>query len=239
VEDATAWQEVTENIGLVKWATNRFVQAHPDWQFEDLFTDAAIACFNAARTYNPSKGTRGTYYYVCIRNGLLQATRDLRVGEKTRTHQQRFAYLGHTRDISELIDIGGDDLSEAAGDLGGRDRVFSGAIKNQATEDPDYAEEQYTEDRAAFVREAVMHLPNEYRDLVVAKFWEGLSFRQIGDRYGVTKQAIQQRFAKAEALLRQMLAPLDAQAECDACGADLVFGEPHECPVGGNEVEVA
>jgi predicted RNA-binding Zn-ribbon protein involved in translation (DUF1610 family) len=32
-----------------------------------------------------------------------------------------------------------------------------------------------------------------------------------------------------------MSEPID---ECDACGADLFDGVPHECPVGGNVVTV-
>lgn len=211
MDDAGAWKEVTENIGLVKWATARFARSWPDYSFEELFTAAAIACFKAAKTYNPAKGTRGTFYYTCIRNGLNQEIRDLTAGQRNRTAQRQFSFVGQGDTIERLLDLQREDDGESTPGPDFRNAKRFNEVTAAEFED-ETVERMDAPGTAALVRDAVMHLPNKQRDLIVAKFWEGLSFRQIGERYGVTKQAIEQQYRKAETLLRQMLAPLDEEA---------------------------
>jgi RNA polymerase sigma factor (sigma-70 family) len=55
------------------------------------------------------------------------------------------------------------------------------------------------------VREAVLSLPPQERDIVRARYWEDLSFRGIGERLGVHYKAVERKHGRAIEWMRHAL----------------------------------
>ena len=58
------------------------------------------------------------------------------------------------------------------------------------------------DDESERLRRAVLELPDDLRFTVGARFWQGLSVREIAEHEGVTTVAIRKRLAKAFQILR-------------------------------------
>lgn len=61
------------------------------------------------------------------------------------------------------------------------------------------------EERRRSVVDAVLGLPEPYRQAVLLRFWEGLSPREIAERQGETAVAVRSRLSRAMAMLRARL----------------------------------
>lgn len=57
----------------------------------------------------------------------------------------------------------------------------------------------------ARLRDAILSLPEGYRECVVLKAMEGLSYQEIADAMGITVEAVRSRLARARQHLRQAL----------------------------------
>lgn len=60
-------------------------------------------------------------------------------------------------------------------------------------------------DFQARLRQAILDLPGGYRECVVLKAMEGLSYQEIADAMGITVEAVRSRLARARQHLRQAL----------------------------------
>jgi RNA polymerase sigma factor (sigma-70 family) len=60
-------------------------------------------------------------------------------------------------------------------------------------------------DQRELLAEAVDSLPEPLRDVIEGLYWERLSLRQIGERYGISKQAVHKRKKKALRMLQEVL----------------------------------
>lgn len=60
-------------------------------------------------------------------------------------------------------------------------------------------------DFQARLRQAILDLPEGYRECVVLKAMEGLSYQEIADAMGITVEAVRSRLARARQHLRQAL----------------------------------
>lgn len=67
------------------------------------------------------------------------------------------------------------------------------------------AEEVEQADFQARLRQAILDLPEGYRECVVLKAVEGLSYQEIADAMGITVEAVRSRLARARQHLRQAL----------------------------------
>jgi RNA polymerase sigma-70 factor (ECF subfamily) len=77
----------------------------------------------------------------------------------------------------------------------------------------DIPDETYTPERALHTQElrlhlekAIMALQEGYRECVVLREFEGLSYQQIADAMGITVEAVRSRLARARAMMRRRLA---------------------------------
>jgi len=68
--------------------------------------------------------------------------------------------------------------------------------------EPDPADAAARDEAWAGVRDAVARLPEEDRHLVVLRYWEGLSQREIARRVGMAKTSVARRMERVEAELR-------------------------------------
>jgi RNA polymerase sigma factor (sigma-70 family) len=213
VDDQAAWADVEANYGLVKFSVSRFLQ-NPLWRerftFEELLTAASIACFKAARVWNPGKGTKGTFYFVCIRNALLEETAKLQIGTRTPQSGVTFGFLTPGGEM-ELEDA--DDEQQHPFDsrtlLRGQRKALRDLAELNRFED-DVAADVDAAGAKVSVREAVLALPVPLRDVVIAHVWDGLTFREIGEREGTSRQRVEQKYQRAKDLLRLMLDDEDA-----------------------------
>ena len=71
--------------------------------------------------------------------------------------------------------------------------------------DPDPEDRATFDDESERLRRAVLELPDDLRFTVGARFWRGLSVREIAEHEGVTTVAIRKRLAKAFQMLRLQL----------------------------------
>ncbi len=58
------------NVDLVRKIVWKYVRTNEGLEFDDLFSEACIACLEAAPSYNPVKGKQSTFIYHVINNHL-------------------------------------------------------------------------------------------------------------------------------------------------------------------------
>jgi RNA polymerase sigma-70 factor (ECF subfamily) len=93
----------------------------------------------------------------------------------------------------------------------GRDALHGAAdiAQNEPTPSPVNEVEEYTEDsqRRALITRSLKALPVEFRETLVLREIEDLSYREIADVLGVPIGTVMSRLARGRALLQQALAP--------------------------------
>ena len=57
-------------MNLIRKIVWSFVQKHPGLEFDDLFSEAFLACLEAERYYDPGRGSKSTYYWHVVKNRL-------------------------------------------------------------------------------------------------------------------------------------------------------------------------
>ena len=68
-------------------------------------------------------------------------------------------------------------------------------------------------ERRARVREAVNQLPEQYREVVVLKYLDGLSYEEIAEQTGLSPAAVESKLFRARGRLRQQLEGLFDEGE--------------------------
>jgi RNA polymerase sigma-70 factor (ECF subfamily) len=76
-----------------------------------------------------------------------------------------------------------------------------------ADTDPGPASEVENSELREKLRAAIGSLPQGYKECVVLKDMEGLSYEQIAEVLGITTEAVRSRLARARQQLRQRLTP--------------------------------
>jgi len=59
-----------ENLNLVRKVVWSFVKVHPGLEFDDLFSEACIACLEAQNVYKPERGKKSTFIWHVVSNHL-------------------------------------------------------------------------------------------------------------------------------------------------------------------------
>lgn len=85
-----------------------------------------------------------------------------------------------------------------------RDAHDRKAIRDQHGDAPSAALE--AAEQATLVRLALAELPDNYEDLLIAKYLDGLSVEQLARRHGCTEVALRSKLARARAAFRAVFA---------------------------------
>ena len=70
-------------------------------------------------------------------------------------------------------------------------------------------------ERGEFVRDALLKLAPQYREVVVLRHFEGLKFREIGEVLGIPEGTVKSRMAEALAHLSRLLKHMNEEPSCN------------------------
>jgi RNA polymerase sigma-70 factor (ECF subfamily) len=92
-----------------------------------------------------------------------------------------------------------EDLDRSSRSLGGQLVAAQSSPSAQASR----------REQAVFLADAIGGLPNDYREVIILRQLEGLSFPQVAERMGRTEDSVKNLWARALARLRRSLEVLD------------------------------
>jgi RNA polymerase sigma-70 factor (ECF subfamily) len=162
-------------------------QLQPKVNPSDVVQDTFL---EATRVFSRFKGTEQQELRAWLRGILLNKLRDL--------HKHYFEGRNREVEREQSLDdsTAGHALRRA---LAGSDPTPSGqAVRNEQMQE---------------LREALLRLPEEYRFVLTARNWEGLSFAEIGRRLQRSEDAARMLHLRALARLVQELRPHDARPD--------------------------
>jgi RNA polymerase sigma-70 factor (ECF subfamily) len=87
-------------------------------------------------------------------------------------------------------------------------------VRNEALPPPQQLESL---ERAAVIRAALFRLTEDYRDVLVKKYVDGFSVREIADRDGRSTKAVESLLTRARERLRELLRPYFVYRTQGAC----------------------
>lgn len=206
-----------ENMGLVKSVAARFLGRGAE--FEDLCQLGSIGMLKAIRNFDTSYGTAfSTYAVPLIIGEIKRFLRDDGMIKVSRELRQKGAYLlrrkeeftsehGREPTVTELAEFCGCSVEEAVEGLDAGNAVlsFSEPVGERALEDligTDNIDELC--EREA-LRQAVLDLPAEEKQLVLLRFYRGYSQQKAGEVLGMTQVKVSRTEKKVLEKLRRML----------------------------------
>ena len=151
---------------------------------EDLKQSSFFAVVNAAKAYNRSKGFRFTTYlnkYIMSEFATICGWRTSR------------------RDALNLADSLDAPLPTGRGSGDGDDLTLAETLVDLVEPTPDELAEIESTETA--VREAVQRLPDDLRDIIVLRYFDGLTIAQAAERLSWTEHEVRARTTKAIAKL--------------------------------------
>lgn len=151
---------------------------------EDLKQVSFFAVLNAAKAYDRSKGFRFTTY---LNRHLMSEFATLCGWRSTR------------RDALNLADSLDAPLPTGRGSGDGEDLTLAETLVDLVEPTPDELAEVESTERA--VRDAVQRLPDDLRDVIVLRYFEGLTIAQVRERLSWTEHEVRARTSKALAKL--------------------------------------
>lgn len=78
-----------DNLDLIRKVTWSFVKKHPGLEFDDLFSEASIACLEAEHKYDPDRGDKSTFIWRVVSNRLTKLlSQDVRYHETEMLHSR-------------------------------------------------------------------------------------------------------------------------------------------------------
>jgi len=206
-----------ENMGLVKSVAARFLGRGAE--FEDLCQLGSIGMLKAIRNFDTSYGTAfSTYAVPLIIGEIKRFLRDDGMIKVSRELRQKGAYLlrrkeeftsehGREPTVTELAEFCGCSVEEAVEGLDAGNAVlsFSEPVGERALEDligTDNIDELC--EREA-LRQAILDLPTEEKQLVLLRFYRGYSQQKAGEVLGMTQVKVSRTEKKVLEKLRRML----------------------------------
>ncbi len=206
-----------ENMGLVKSVAARFLGRGAE--FEDLCQLGSIGMLKAIRNFDTSYGTAFSTYAVPLiigeikrflrDDGMLKVSRELRQkGAFLLRRKEEFtSEYGREPTVTELADFCGCSVEETVEGLDAGNAVlsFSEPVGERALEDligTDNIDELC--EREA-LRQAILDLPAEEKQLVLLRFYRGYSQQKAGEVLGMTQVKVSRTEKKVLEKLRRML----------------------------------
>ena len=89
---------------------------------------------------------------------------------------------------------------------GEQERLAAGSLVNEPTEGPDYP-----------LEEALAALPESYRQVLLLRYYEGLSCQEVATRLSLPLGTVTKTLSRAYALLRDKLRPAQGELQAKAC----------------------
>ena len=206
-----------ENMGLVKSVAARFLGRGAE--FEDLCQLGSIGMLKAIRNFDTSYGTAfSTYAVPLIIGEIKRFLRDDGMIKVSRELRQKGAYLlrrkeeftsehGREPTVTELADFCGCSVEETVEGLDAGNAVlsFSEPVGERALEDligTDNIDELCERES---LRQAILNLPSEEKQLVLLRFYRGYSQQKAGEVLGMTQVKVSRTEKKVLEKLRRML----------------------------------
>lgn len=206
-----------ENMGLVKSVAARFLGRGTE--FEDLCQLGSIGMLKAIRNFDTSYGTAfSTYAVPLIIGEIKRFLRDDGMIKVSRELRQKGAFLlrrkeeftsehGREPTVTELAEFCGCSVEEAVEGLDAGNAVlsFSEPVGERALEDligTDNIDELCERES---LRQAVLDLPAEEKQLVLLRFYRGYSQQKAGEVLGMTQVKVSRTEKKILEKLRRML----------------------------------
>lgn len=233
---------VEEHLPLVGYHVSEMVGRVPRHvSRDDLASAGALALVKAAESYDPATGVPfNRYAAIRVRGALVDELRSMdwasrgartKVRRLTAVTDELTATLGHapTReqvaealgvDVSEVEQVR-DDASRRILSIDSYDNAIADILPDRA---PDPEEALLDVERLAYLRAAVLALPERLRVVVQGVFFEDRTVTDIAADLGVTQSRVSQLRGEAMTLLR------------DGMNAHL---DPHMVPEAENPTGVA
>ena len=222
---ATAEQEqlIREHLPLVSWGVGEIASRVPRFvPRDDLESAAMYGLYQAARTYDPSRGVPfAAFARQRIRGALLDELRSRDwAGRTVRSHvkQVRTAVdelrvtLGREpsqEEIAARAAIEPEELHRANTDGHRASLLFYDSVYLAATEsealamhDADPNDQVLKAEQIGYLRDAIVALPERLRRVVIGYFFEERPMLELAEELGVTDSRISQMRAEALELLR-------------------------------------
>ncbi len=179
---------------LAHWFALRARKRHPILRrlpYEDCYQQAQLGLAEAIRRHDPEKGKVSTYA-----KWLMNAAMESLAQQAGVVTVSSAVFRGRQGMLAETVQRGRQALYSPAVDVGP-------TLVGMASREPDAADMLDRRDQIEFAMKA---LPGRLQDIVRMRIWEGLGYREIGERLGLTRTRVAQLEAVA---LRRMRARLE------------------------------
>ncbi|MBN2490532.1 MAG: FliA/WhiG family RNA polymerase sigma factor [Planctomycetes bacterium] len=228
-------QWVLDYLPLVNFVLGRLginLPTHVDR--EDLFSAGVIGLINAARQYDPDRGASfKTYAYTSVKGAILDELRRQDFLPRTQRERMKAFHaarraleirLGHPprvgeiaremgvpeREVDEILllirSVTWLSLDENLGGGYGSDLV-SRYLANPRAEDP--ADAYALKELKAFLKEAILHLSDIERKVILLYYDQELLLKEIGEVIGISESRVSQIHSRAIYHLNQELEKLE------------------------------
>lgn len=182
------WEQVRRFV--IKQARRVPLEDRADVELDDLIQAGYLALVDSVADYKPGEYGFLTYLGYHLKNRFAEATR-------FRSERQRRETLAGTSSLDAPVndEAGASTLGDFQEDPAGR-------------ADMEAAEERiFQEQLREAVAEALATLPEEQRELLRLRYWEGLTLEEIGQLHGVGAERVRQKENKA---IRELRKPKNA-----------------------------
>lgn len=162
---------------------NKYGQAH---EYDDLYQVCHIALWTAEQRYDPETGPFHHYALVCMKGELMKwltdFSRTIRIPANKQRGENKISYIPT---ISTEISLG-DDTTSTIEDLLEADEVEHW----DGIELPTYAYDE----KVGPLRHYLSELDQDYQDIIMMRLKDNMSFTEIAEIMGTTKQNTNNRY---------------------------------------------
>ena len=169
-----------QHEGFLQQNANHWLRMNPTLGFEDLMQEGRLALLVAFRSYDAEKGVKLLTYAQYF---ILRAMRGHAVRFSMPVHQSEAQFRRRTQSVVEV--------SRVALDV----PIFEDSkqcLVDTLTAPESGGEMSEQADLMALVAKALLELKPMEREILKARFDEGLKLREIAKRYGMSHQRIAQ-----------------------------------------------
>lgn len=226
-DNAVRDQRVLDYLPLVRYVVGRLCLDLPaSLDRDDLYSFGVLGLIHAATTYDPSRGVAfKTHAFIHIRGAILDELRKLDFLPRTRRDkvkrldaavarlQQALGRAPTPEELAKELGVDESDVDEllltartsnllSIDDSG---RPVPLGIACSKTEDPFESAQQKELQKS--LADAIGHLPEIEKKVIVLYYSEGLLLKEIGEVLGVTESRVSQVHSRALFRLNRALTP--------------------------------